>query len=57
VAAPIRDAGNKIIGSISVSSAAQYMDDARMTALTQQVLATVHAISHEFGWSENNLKT
>jgi len=55
VAAPIRDAGNKIIGSISVSSAAQYMDDARMAALTEQVLATVHAISHEFGWSENNL--
>ncbi|ESQ76313.1 hypothetical protein ABENE_23415, partial [Asticcacaulis benevestitus DSM 16100 = ATCC BAA-896] len=33
VAAPIRDASNKIIGSISVSSAAQYMDDARMKAL------------------------
>ena len=57
VAAPIRDAGNRIIGSISVSSAAQYMDDNRMKALTEQVLATVRAISSEFGWSENNLKT
>ena len=53
VAAPIRDAGNRIIGSISVSSAAQYMDDARMDALTQQVLSTVHAISQEFGWNRN----
>jgi len=57
VAAPIRDAGNRIIGSISVSSAAQYMDDARMKALTEQVLATVRAISAEFGWSEASLET
>ncbi len=57
VAAPIRDAGNRIIGSISVSSAAQYMDDARMKALTSQVLDTVHAISSEFGWNEKHLKT
>lgn len=56
VAAPIRDASNKIIGSISVSSAAQYMDDARMKALTDQVLATVHAISAEFGWNPSHLK-
>ncbi|WP_031237157.1 IclR family transcriptional regulator [Asticcacaulis sp. AC460] len=56
VAAPIRDAANRIIGSISVSSAAQYMDDARMKALTQDVLATVRAISAEFGWSEKHLK-
>ncbi len=51
VAAPIRDASNRIIGSISVSSAAQYMDDARMKALTGEVLDTAHAISAEFGWS------
>ena len=56
VAAPIRDAGNRIIGSISVSSAAQYMDDDRMSALTLQVLDTVHAISAEFGWSDKYLK-
>lgn len=57
VAAPIRDAANRIIGSISVSSAAQYMDDARMMALTGKVLNTVHAISAEFGWNRKNLST
>lgn len=57
VAAPIRDASNHIIGSISVSSAAQYMDDARMKALTDRVIETVHAISAEFGWSERHQKS
>lgn len=57
VAAPIRDAGNRIIGSISVSSAAQYMDDARMKALTDDVLATVRAISAEFGWTEKHIRS
>ncbi len=52
VAAPIRDAANRIIGSISVSSAAQYMDDLRMGTLTATVLRTVRAISSEFGWSD-----
>ncbi|MGA9657845.1 MAG: IclR family transcriptional regulator [Asticcacaulis sp.] len=52
VAAPIRDAANKIIGSISVSSAAQYLDDERMEVLKAQVLETVRAISAEFGWRE-----
>ena len=54
VAAPIRDASNHIIGSISVSSAAQYMDDERMKGLTQRVVDTVHAISAEFGWNAKN---
>lgn len=53
VAAPIRDAGNKIIGSISVSSAAQYMDDNRMHSLTSSVLKTAHDISAEFGWTKH----
>ncbi len=56
VAAPIRDAGNRIIGSISVSSAAQYMDDARMEALTHTVLRTVRAISTDFGWNEKTAR-
>ncbi len=54
VAAPIRDASNRIVGSISVSSAAQYMDDARMKALTNDVVGTAQAISAEFGWSKRN---
>ncbi|MGN6278479.1 MAG: IclR family transcriptional regulator [Sphingomonas sp.] len=50
VAAPIRDAAHRIVGAISVSSAAQYMDDTRMDALTADVLDTARAISAEFGW-------
>jgi DNA-binding IclR family transcriptional regulator len=52
VAAPIRDAANKIVGAISVSSAAQYMDDQRMHDLTLLVIKTVHDISAEFGHTE-----
>ena len=51
VAAPIRDAGGGILGAISVSSAAQYMDDERMEALTQDVVATANSISRELGWN------
>ena len=50
VAAPIRDAAGKIVGAISVSSAAQYMSDDRMTALTDEVRGTANAISHELGF-------
>jgi DNA-binding IclR family transcriptional regulator len=51
VAAPIRDAGGAILGAISVSSAAQYMDDDRMETLTGDVCATADAISRELGWN------
>lgn len=51
VAAPIRAAGGAIVAAISVSSAAQYMDDARMAALTKDVRGTADAISHDLGWS------
>jgi DNA-binding IclR family transcriptional regulator len=50
VAAPVRDATNAIIGAVSVSSAAQYMDDARMKALVEQVRTTARAISRDLGW-------
>lgn len=52
VAAPIRDASDCIVAAISVSSAAQYMDDARMAALSGDVLATARAISTDLGWKE-----
>ena len=52
VAAPIRDASDKIVAAISVSSAAQYMDDGRMRALREEVLATARAISADLGWQE-----
>jgi DNA-binding IclR family transcriptional regulator len=50
VAAPVRDTTEAIIGAISVSSAAQYMDDNRMTALAEDVRTTARAISRDMGW-------
>ena len=50
VAAPIRDVGGKIIAAISLSSAGQYMDDARMSRLRADVRATADMISRAFGW-------
>ena len=52
VAAPIRDPSGAIVAAISVSSAAQYMADERMTALTDEVRGTADAISRDLGWSE-----
>lgn len=52
VAAPIRDASGRIVAAISVSSAAQYMSDDRMTALMQEVTGTARAISRDLGWRE-----
>lgn len=51
VAAPVRDASGAIAAAISVSSAAQYMDDARMAALSKDVLAAAAAISCDLGWN------
>ena len=57
VAAPVRDATEAIIGAISVSSAAQYMDDARMKTLVEEVRAAANAISRDMGWrGERSLK-
>jgi len=50
VAAPVRDATNKIVGAISVSSAAQYMNDARMQTLAEEVRNTARTISFDLGW-------
>ena len=51
VAAPIRDAGGRIVAAISLSSAAQYMNDKRMAALTTDVRGAADAISLELGWT------
>jgi len=51
VSAPVHNASGKIVAAISVSSAAQYMDDARMADLIAQVRGTAQAISHELGFS------
>ena len=52
VAAPIRDAGGRIVAAISVSSAAQYMDDARMERLSDEVRGTAAAIGRDLGAPE-----
>jgi DNA-binding IclR family transcriptional regulator len=51
VAAPVRDASGKVIGAISVSSAAQYMSDARMEELSDTVRSSAAAISRDLGWT------
>ena len=51
VAAPIRDVSGSVVAAISVSSAAQYMDDARMQSLTGEVMATTAAISADIGYN------
>jgi DNA-binding IclR family transcriptional regulator len=55
VAAPIRDATGSIKASISVSSAAQYMNDERMQTLVGQVRWTAEQISRELGWEGSPL--
>lgn len=51
VAAPVRDASGKIVAAISVSSAAQYMDDDRMASLSHDVRDTAQQISSDLGWT------
>lgn len=53
VAAPIRDASGAIAGAISVSSAAQYMDDDRMDRMREEVKRTADAISNDLGWTDD----
>ena len=57
VAAPIRDVSGSIVAAISVSSAAQYMDDARMQSLTGEVMATTAAISADIGYNADRAET
>ena len=51
VAAPIRGVTGAIVGAISVSSAAQYMDDVRMRGLTFDVRKAADAISAALGFN------
>ena len=51
VAAPIRGAAGQIVGAISVSGAAQYMDDARMNTLVDDVREGANAIGRDLGWN------
>jgi DNA-binding IclR family transcriptional regulator len=56
IAAPVRDATGKIKAAISVSSAAQYMNDARMEALAGDVRRAAEQISRELGWEDSARK-
>jgi DNA-binding IclR family transcriptional regulator len=51
VAAPVRDVTGAIVGAISVSSAAQYMDDVRMNGLTFEVTNAANMISASLGYN------
>ncbi len=51
IAAPIRDVAGRTIAALSVSSAAQYMSDHRMQALSKDVMAAAHRISEGLGWT------
>ena len=55
VAAPVYDAAESIVGAISVSSAAQYMDDDRMKELAEEVRNAARAISLDMGWRDDAL--
>lgn len=51
VASPIRDVAGAIVGAISVSSAAQYMNDVRMRGLAFEVKKASDAISAALGFN------
>jgi len=51
VASPIRDVAGVIVGAISVSSAAQYMDDVRMRGLAFEVRKAADAVSAALGFN------
>ncbi len=53
IAAPLRDVSGRIVGAISLSSAAQYLDDGRMKEIAVDVRATADAISRELGWVDS----
>jgi len=57
VAAPIRGVSGSIVGAISVSSAAQYMDDLRMRGLTFEVKKAADSISAALGYNPDSAKT
>jgi len=57
VAAPVRDVSSGIVGAISVSSAAQYMNDERMRSLAQEVRKAARLISLDMGWQDDDRRS
>jgi DNA-binding IclR family transcriptional regulator len=56
VAAPIRDVTGRIVAAVSVASAAQYMSDQRMQALTTDVIRAAMRISEDLGWTDRRAR-
>lgn len=56
VAAPVRDVTGDIVGAVSLSSAAQYMDELRMARLRDTVGNCAESISHALGWNKNKAR-
>jgi DNA-binding IclR family transcriptional regulator len=56
VASPIRGVAGAIVGAISVSSAAQYMNDARMSGVAFEVKEAADAISSALGFNPAAVK-
>lgn len=52
IAAPIRDASGQVVAALSLSSTPQYMDAARMAALSPRVRAVASRISAELGFAD-----
>ena len=50
VAAPIRDAGDRIVAALSVTSAAQHMPRTHMRTLIPEVSMAAKAVSRNLGW-------
>jgi DNA-binding IclR family transcriptional regulator len=55
VAAPVRDVAGRIAAAISVSSAAQYMNDQRMQSLSKDVVETARRMSEDLGWTDKSI--
>ncbi len=51
IAAPIRDVAGRTVAAVSVSSAAQYMSDHRLQALSKDVMGAANRVSEGLGWT------
>ncbi len=51
VGAPIRDSRGAVFAAVSVSGRSERMSPARLNSLSQLVIQTANAISHDLGWA------
>lgn len=55
VAAPVHDAGNRVVAAVSVASITPYMPESRMSALSIIVKSHADSISTELGWNNHRM--